>query len=81
MLQNKILAGKGRKGVPGRGYQEGEEVLLPSFLSNKWPMACWVALLLFVDLVNADKLAGRIRKYKIILTPQKVSMDPRRGGL
>lgn len=27
---------------------------------------------MFTDLVNADKVAGRFRRYKIIFTPQKV---------
>ncbi|XP_029411775.1 vacuolar protein sorting-associated protein 33B isoform X1 [Nannospalax galili] len=33
------------------------------------------------NLVNADKLAGRTRKYKVIFSPQKVSLDPRRGDM
>lgn len=28
---------------------------------------------MFTDLVNADKVAGRFRRYKIIFTPQKVT--------
>lgn len=32
-----------------------------------------VASLPSADLVNADKLAGRTRKYKVIFSPQKVS--------
>lgn len=27
----------------------------------------------FADIVNADKMSGRSRKYKIIFSPQKVS--------
>lgn len=41
-------------------------------------MARWVTHTLSLGLVNADKLAGRIRKYKVILSPQKVSSDLRR---
>uniref|UniRef100_A0A452S2D8 VPS33B late endosome and lysosome associated n=1 Tax=Ursus americanus TaxID=9643 RepID=A0A452S2D8_URSAM len=48
------------------------------FQSNRWPMAFWVAFLPSVGLVNADKLAGRTRKYKVIFSPQKVSLGP--GG-
>ena len=39
-------------------------------------MAFWAASLLSVGLVNADKVAGRTRKYKVIFSPQKVSLDP-----
>uniref|UniRef100_A0A452S274 VPS33B late endosome and lysosome associated n=1 Tax=Ursus americanus TaxID=9643 RepID=A0A452S274_URSAM len=44
----------------------------PALSSNEqWPMAFWVAFLPSVGLVNADKLAGRTRKYKVIFSPQK----------
>lgn len=57
------------------------EKISASFLSNKWPMALWVAFLLSVDLVNADKLSGRTRKYKVIFSPQKVSVDSGGSGI
>uniref|UniRef100_A0A452S2F9 VPS33B late endosome and lysosome associated n=1 Tax=Ursus americanus TaxID=9643 RepID=A0A452S2F9_URSAM len=43
--------------------------------SNRWPMAFWVAFLPSVGLVNADKLAGRTRKYKVIFSPQKIGTE------
>uniref|UniRef100_A0A8C8ZCS8 VPS33B late endosome and lysosome associated n=1 Tax=Prolemur simus TaxID=1328070 RepID=A0A8C8ZCS8_PROSS len=44
----------------------------PALSSNEHKLlACRAAFLFSVDLVNADKLAGRTRKYKVIFSPQK----------
>lgn len=38
-----------------------------------WSLPVGAASALSADIVNADKMSGRSRKYKIIFSPQKVS--------
>lgn len=38
-----------------------------------WSLSVGAASALSADIVNADKMSGRSRKYKIIFSPQKVS--------
>lgn len=38
-----------------------------------WSLSVGATSVLSADIVNADKMSGRSRKYKIIFSPQKVS--------